>query len=124
VHSCVWECDYEELNEDYDLYMKGQDDEAMVLHRKAALAESPVKAGIALTNYAAAVWAARAARIDGTEEKLAPRRPYTPVADGVKDKIRSVMAEIRKIEASLCRFLLRCSHRMIDSEVPTVGSFI
>jgi hypothetical protein len=32
----------------YDLYTQGKTEEALALHRKAALAESPVKAGMYL----------------------------------------------------------------------------
>lgn len=34
----------------YDLYTQGKTEEALALHRKAALAESPVKAGMYLLN--------------------------------------------------------------------------
>jgi 4-hydroxy-2-oxoglutarate aldolase len=86
----------------YELWMAGEVEEARVLHGKAALAESPVKAGIAAVKFAsAAVGAARAAGIVGAEGKLAPRRPYEPLGEATKEGIRSVMAEMAKIEASL-----------------------
>ncbi|TVY20218.1 putative mitochondrial 4-hydroxy-2-oxoglutarate aldolase [Lachnellula arida] len=85
----------------YSLYKEGRIDEALRIHRVAALAESPCKAGIASTKYAAAIHAARAAGIEGAEEKLRPRTPYEPVAEAAKGRIRDVMAEMAAIEAAL-----------------------
>jgi 4-hydroxy-2-oxoglutarate aldolase len=86
----------------YDLWMQGKVEEARVLHGKAALAESPVKAGIAAVKFAsAAVGAARAAGIEGAGGNLAPRRPYEPLGEAAKEGIRSAMAEMAEIEASL-----------------------
>lgn len=85
----------------YQLYKSGKMEEALALHQKAALAESPCKAGIASTKYAAAIHSAKAAGIEGAEEKLWPRKPYEPVGPAVKDSIRSLMAEMAKIEMSL-----------------------
>lgn len=42
----------------YELYTAGKAEEALALQRKAALAESPCKTGVALTKYAAAVFTA------------------------------------------------------------------
>jgi len=86
----------------YELWARGEHEEALKLQGKAALAESPVKAGIAAVKFAsAAVGAAKAAGIEGAEEKLAPRRPYEPLGEAAKEGIRSVMAEMAKIEAGL-----------------------
>jgi 4-hydroxy-2-oxoglutarate aldolase len=86
----------------YELWMAEKVEEARVLHGKAALAESPVKAGIAAVKFAsAAVGAAKAAGIEGAEAKSAPRRPYEPLEETAKGGIRSIMAEMAKIEASL-----------------------
>ncbi|RMD40643.1 hypothetical protein DV735_g4471, partial [Chaetothyriales sp. CBS 134920] len=68
----------------YNLYKAGKHDEALALHRIAALAESPTKAGIATTKYA-----------------LEPRRPYEPVAEPVKQKIKDAMRRVQEIEAQL-----------------------
>jgi 4-hydroxy-2-oxoglutarate aldolase len=85
----------------YTLYKEGKVDEALKLHRVAALAESPCKAGIAPTKFAAAIHTAKAAGIDGAEQKLWPRRPYEPPTEPVKANIRAVMAELAGIEDAL-----------------------
>ncbi|KAJ9631766.1 hypothetical protein H2203_000166 [Taxawa tesnikishii (nom. ined.)] len=89
------------LSRIYSLWKEGKHEEALKLHQKAALAESPCKAGIASTKYAAALWSAKAAGIEGAEEKLRPRRPYEPVGDAVKKNIQQVMQEVADIEAGL-----------------------
>jgi dihydrodipicolinate synthase/N-acetylneuraminate lyase len=85
----------------YELYTSGKHQEALDLHRKAALAESPVKAGIASTKYAVSQYSAVAAGIDNAEEKLKPRKPYLPVGDAVKQNVRKVMDGLSEIEKSL-----------------------
>ena len=85
----------------YDLYNAGKIKEAMELHRKAALAESPIKAGIVGTKYAAAVYSAPLAGIQNAEEKLKPRSPYVEAGEPVKKAIREVMAEVGEIEKTL-----------------------
>ncbi|KAF2750740.1 dihydrodipicolinate synthetase family protein-like protein [Sporormia fimetaria CBS 119925] len=85
----------------YDSYLEGKMKEALELHRKAALAESPVKAGIASTKFAVSQYSAVAAGIEGAEEKLKPRRPYVPVSDAVKDNVRRVMDGLAEIEKTL-----------------------
>ncbi|KAF8849065.1 dihydrodipicolinate synthetase [Acephala macrosclerotiorum] len=89
------------LSKIYSLYKEGKAEEALKLHRIAALAESPCKAGIASTKYAAAVFSAKAAGIEGAEEKLKPRTPYGPPSEDTKSHIRSIMAELAAIESSL-----------------------
>jgi 2-keto-3-deoxy-L-rhamnonate aldolase len=85
----------------YALYTKGQFDEARKLQGKAALAESPIKSGIASTKFAVATWTAPLAGIQGAEEKLAPRHPYEPVGEPSKKAVREVMAEVGALEKSL-----------------------
>ncbi|KAF2729737.1 aldolase [Polyplosphaeria fusca] len=85
----------------YKLYTEGRVEEALDLHRKAALAESPVKAGIASTKYAVSQYSAVAAGIEDAEEKLKPRRPYLPVGDGVKAGVRKAMDALNEIEKDL-----------------------
>lgn len=85
----------------YTLYQKGQIDEAVKLQKKAALAESPIKSGIASTKYAAACYSAKSAGISGAVEKLAPRHPYEAVGEGVKNAVKEKMAEVAEIEMSL-----------------------
>ncbi|KAI0393703.1 hypothetical protein F5Y17DRAFT_295911 [Xylariaceae sp. FL0594] len=85
----------------YRLYKEGRYEEALALHQKAALAEQPCKSGIAATKYAAAIHTAKAAGIEGAEQKLRPRRPYTEPSEAVKQNVIAQMAELAKIEESL-----------------------
>jgi 4-hydroxy-2-oxoglutarate aldolase len=85
----------------YDLYRQGRLQEAMDLHKKAALAEQPCKAGVAAVKYAAALNTARAAGIDDALEKLQPRRPYVAPSDAEKKTIEEGIAPLVSIEASL-----------------------
>ncbi|KAJ5638994.1 Aldolase-type TIM barrel [Penicillium longicatenatum] len=85
----------------YALYQKGQLEEATKLQRQAALAESPIKSGIASTKYAVSCYSAVAAGIADAEAKLLPRHPYEPVGEAVKKSVTSVMAEVAAIEKSL-----------------------
>lgn len=85
----------------YDLYQEGKFKEAMDLHKKAALAEQPCKAGIASVKYAAAINTAKAAGIEGALEKLRPRRPYIEISGAEKTVIESQTASIVSIEAGL-----------------------
>lgn len=85
----------------YALYQKGQYDEARKLQGQAALAESPIKSGIASTKFAVATWTAPLAGIQGAEEKLAPRHPYEPVGEPSKKAVREAMAEVGALEKAL-----------------------
>ncbi|KAF2963634.1 hypothetical protein GQX73_g9928 [Xylaria multiplex] len=85
----------------YKLYKEGKYQDALALHQKAALAEQPCKSGIAATKYAAAIHTARAAGIEGAEEKLKPRRPYTEPPEAAKQNVVAEMAELAAIEESL-----------------------
>ena len=85
----------------YQLYKAGKVEEALDLHRKAALAETPIKGGIAPTKYATAIFSAKAAGIKDAETKLQPRRPYEAPSEAVKKTVREVMAEVNEIELSL-----------------------
>ncbi|KAF4472111.1 dihydrodipicolinate synthase [Fusarium albosuccineum] len=85
----------------YNLYQEGKLKEAMELHKKAALAEQPCKAGISSVKYAAALNTAKAAGIEGAVEKLKPRRPYLAPSDAEKKNIESQIAPLVEIEASL-----------------------
>lgn len=85
----------------YDLYVAGEHAEALALHRTAAFAEVIGKSGIANTKYAASLTSARAAGIEGAEEKLRPRRPYEPLSEAQKAQIREVISETAKIEEGL-----------------------
>ncbi|KAL4800260.1 GTP cyclohydrolase N terminal-domain-containing protein [Aspergillus venezuelensis] len=85
----------------YELYTSGKADEAIELHRKAALAESPCKSGIASTKYATALYSANLAGIEGAEEKLKPRTPYEEPAEGAKKVVRDVMGPMAEVEVKL-----------------------
>ncbi|KAL1968462.1 hypothetical protein VTN77DRAFT_1991 [Rasamsonia byssochlamydoides] len=85
----------------YELYKAGKVEEALALHRKAALAESPCKSGIATTKYAAAIFTAPKAGIESAEEKFKPRTPYEEASEAAKENVRKVMAEVAAIEESL-----------------------
>lgn len=90
-------------SEIYKLYKEGKYDEATTLQRKAALAESPCKSGIASTKYAVSAFSAQRAGIEGAEEKLRPRHPYEPPGDAVKTNIKQVMAEVAEIEVEISK---------------------
>ncbi|KAL2802715.1 GTP cyclohydrolase N terminal-domain-containing protein [Aspergillus granulosus] len=85
----------------YELYMAGKVAEAIELQRKAALAESPCKSGVASTKYATALFTAPLAGIEGAEEKLKPRTPYEEPAEGAKKVVREVMGGLAEVEAAL-----------------------
>ncbi|KAH7393770.1 hypothetical protein DE146DRAFT_106910 [Phaeosphaeria sp. MPI-PUGE-AT-0046c] len=85
----------------YELYTSGKGQEALALHRKAALAETPIKSGIASTKYAVSQYSAVAAGVKDAEAKLMPRRPYLPVVDAVKANLKARMDELASIESGL-----------------------
>ncbi|KAL4983458.1 hypothetical protein BDW68DRAFT_181563 [Aspergillus falconensis] len=85
----------------YRLYNVGKVDEALALHRKAALAESPCKSGIASTKYASAIVSASRAEIKNAEDKFRPRTPYDEAGESAKANVRRIMTEIIAIEDSL-----------------------
>jgi 4-hydroxy-2-oxoglutarate aldolase len=90
----------------FDLWKMGKHDQALALHRIAAHAESPTKAGIATTKYAVSQYSAAAAGIEGGDkDKLAkmlrPRRPYEEPSEAVKAKIKELMKSMEEIEATL-----------------------
>ncbi|KAL4933042.1 dihydrodipicolinate synthase family protein [Aspergillus undulatus] len=87
----------------YDLYISGKATEAIELHRKAALAESPCKSGIASTKYATALYSAQLAGIEDAEEKLKPRTPYEEPAEGAKKAVREVMGPMAEVEVGLAK---------------------
>ena len=67
----------------------------------AAHAESPTKAGIANTKYAAAIYTAPRAGIASPEAMFRPRRPYEEPTDAVKGKIREAMDALYEVEKTL-----------------------
>ena len=85
----------------YDLHVAGKAQEALALHRTAAFAEVIGKSGIANTKFGASLTSARAAGIEGAEEKLRPRRPYEPLSEAQKKEIRGVIEETIQIEMAM-----------------------
>ncbi|KIW23757.1 uncharacterized protein PV07_11933 [Cladophialophora immunda] len=85
----------------YTLYRKGRIAEALDIHQRAALAESPIKAGIAATKYAVARFSAPMAGIQDAEQKLRPRRPYQAPSEATKSRVEASMISLWKIEKSL-----------------------
>lgn len=85
----------------YELYKKGQYEEALKLQQVAALAESPCKSGVTSTKYAVAIYSAKAAGVENAEELLRPRHPYENVGEAAKKAVNEQMAEMSKIENSL-----------------------
>ncbi|KAL4954883.1 hypothetical protein BDW69DRAFT_204924 [Aspergillus filifer] len=87
----------------YELYTQGRVKEAMELHKTAALAEQPCKAGIASVKYAASFTTARRAGVEGAEGKLRPRRPYKELDEmgkrGVREGIEALMGIEEALEA-------------------------
>ena len=74
---------------------------ALHLARQAALAEQPCKAGIASVKYAASLYTAREAGIDGAEALLRPRRPYLEATAAQKEGIAAQTAELAAVDATL-----------------------
>ncbi len=85
----------------YTLYREGKHQEALELHRKAALAEQPCKAGIAAVKYAVSIYTAKDAGIEDTHGRFKPRHPYSEASAALKESIVAQTAELAKIEASL-----------------------
>ncbi|KAJ9664362.1 hypothetical protein H2198_000291 [Neophaeococcomyces mojaviensis] len=85
----------------FDLWKMGKHDQAMALHKMAAHAESPTKAGIATTKYAASIYTAPRAGIIDAEPMFKPRRPYEEPSSAVKAKIREVMQPLYEVESTL-----------------------
>ncbi|KAL2429019.1 L-threo-3-deoxy-hexylosonate aldolase [Exophiala dermatitidis] len=86
----------------FALWTMGKHDQALALQRMAAHAESPTKAGIATTKYAASQFSAKKAGIQGDlEALLRPRQPYEEPSEVVKKKIKDVMAPLAEIENTL-----------------------
>jgi len=85
----------------YNLYKTGQFQEALELHKKAALAEQCCKSGIAAVKYAVAMHTAPAAGIENALEKLKPRRPYPEVTEAVRKTMNLQLQPLVDIEAEL-----------------------
>ena len=88
----------------FNLWQRGQRDEALALHQQAALAESPTKAGIANTKYGAAIFTAPKAGIENAEKLFRPRRPYEEPTPAMKEKIFKAMAGLHEMERRLADY--------------------
>ena len=84
----------------FELWRQGSHQEALEIQQEISLAESPTKAGIANTKYAAAVFTAPRAGIDNAESLLLPRKPYTEISKEAKARIVEVMEQFRALEDS------------------------
>jgi 4-hydroxy-2-oxoglutarate aldolase len=82
----------------YDLWATGQHDRAYKLQQVAALAESPTKAGIANTKYAAAIGTAKKAGVENAVALARPRRPYMEPSKSEKESIRKAVASLAESE--------------------------
>lgn len=85
----------------YNLYTQGKVVEALELHKKAALAEQPCKAGVAAIKYAVSITTAKRAGVEVAGEVLKPRHPYVEVSDAAKADIEKLISPLFEIEASL-----------------------
>ncbi|KAH6658369.1 hypothetical protein BKA67DRAFT_557870 [Truncatella angustata] len=85
----------------YNLYTQGKIAEALELHKKAALAEQPCKAGVAAVKYAVSLTTARRAGIEGAVNILKPRHPYVEVSDAAKSDIEKTISPLFEVEAGL-----------------------
>jgi 4-hydroxy-2-oxoglutarate aldolase len=85
----------------YDLYKAGHYEEALKLHQQAALAENPVKAGIAAVKYGVSLFSAKAAGVENAEELLQPRRPYEALSDAMKKKVKEALTAVNEVELKL-----------------------
>ncbi|TKX22445.1 4-hydroxy-2-oxoglutarate aldolase-like protein 1 [Elsinoe australis] len=83
----------------FDLWAAGKQQDALALQKVLSLAESPTKAGIANTKYAAAYVTAPLAGIEGAVESLKPREPYEAPAEAAKANIRRIMDPIKHLES-------------------------
>lgn len=85
----------------YDLYTEGRIQEALELHKKAAIAEQPCKAGVAAVKYAVSITTAKHAGIEAAGDILKPRHPYVEVSDAAKAEIEELISPLFEIEGSL-----------------------
>lgn len=85
----------------YRSWTTGKHQEALRLQQILALAESPTKAGIANTKYAAAFFTAPRAGVEDAARLLRPRRPYEEPSEATKKSIRRVMEALDQEEARI-----------------------
>lgn len=89
----------------YDLWKEGKTEEALKLHRVAALAERGTKGGIGTVKYAASIYSAGMGKgqagIENVDELMLPRSPYLGLDDGAKKILRGIMDECWEVERTL-----------------------
>ncbi|KAK0742326.1 hypothetical protein B0T21DRAFT_282475 [Apiosordaria backusii] len=85
----------------YKLWMEGKREEALELHRMAALGEQKLKSfGIAGTKLAAGVFTGPKAGIE-EEGGFAMRRPYLPLGEGERERIWEGLRGLDEVERGL-----------------------
>ena len=82
----------------FDLWTAGRQKEALDLQRILSLAESPTKAGVASTKFAAAITTAVRAGIPDAAVLLRPRRPYEEPDERTKARILETMSPLSGLE--------------------------
>lgn len=91
----------------YELWRNGHQEEALRLQQILSLAESPTKAGIANTKYAAAVMTGPRAGILDAPTLFRPRRPYLEPSQVMKNRIHEVMEPLAYLEEEQRRISAR-----------------
>ncbi|KAK1831082.1 hypothetical protein QBC39DRAFT_331011 [Podospora conica] len=83
----------------YRLWEVGKREEALALHRRAALAEEAVKAGgVAAVKFAAGLWTGRGAGVEG---EWGMRKPYLELGEEVKKVVREGLEALAEVEGGL-----------------------
>lgn len=82
----------------FELWKANKQNEALDLQQALALAESPTKAGIANTKYAASIVTAPRAGIKHASTLLRPRRPYSEPSEDAKAHIQRIMSRWIRVE--------------------------
>ncbi|KAK4444659.1 hypothetical protein QBC34DRAFT_334564 [Podospora aff. communis PSN243] len=86
----------------WELWGEGRREEALKLHRVAALAEGFVKqGGVAAVKYAAGWMQVGRAGVEEVEGKVRMRRPYGDLPEERKKAIREGLREVKEIEDAL-----------------------
>ena len=84
---------------------EGKQEEALKLHRIAAMAERGTKGGIATVKYASSVYNAGTGKgqagIERVDELMLPRHPYPGLTDEAKKTLRETMDPCWETEKSL-----------------------
>ncbi|KAK3333866.1 dihydrodipicolinate synthetase [Cercophora scortea] len=84
----------------YNLYKGSAVTAALKAQQEVALAEQSCKSGIAAVKYAASIYSAKDAGIEGAEALMRPRRPYLPLSEEAKNKVEEGIARLASYEGS------------------------